>query len=148
LQGFGNVSQYAAIGFVEMLGGKVACVSCWDRHDKSYTYSHKDGCRSALPADPSPTSTARSTRKGRKGRLSRRWRRLDHQGCADVLIPAAIEGQVNAETVKKIHSRVKIVAEGANGPTTPEADEYFKANKYLQYPRLPVQRRRRDHLLL
>src|SRR5512137_761060 len=44
LEGFGNVAQYAAIGFVEQLGGKVACVSCWDRHDKkSYTYSHKNG---------------------------------------------------------------------------------------------------------
>ena len=44
LQGFGNVSQYAAIAFVEMLGGTVACVSCWDRHDKkSYTYSKEGG---------------------------------------------------------------------------------------------------------
>src|SRR6266542_2498258 len=44
IEGFGNVAQYASIGFVEMLGGKVACVSCWDRNDKkSYTYSHKDG---------------------------------------------------------------------------------------------------------
>jgi len=30
LQGFGNVAQYAAIAFIEMLGGKIACVSCWD----------------------------------------------------------------------------------------------------------------------
>src|SRR5512136_1603022 len=41
IQGFGNVSQYAAIGFIDFLGGKVACVSCWDRNDKcSYTFSH------------------------------------------------------------------------------------------------------------
>jgi len=39
-----------------------------------------------------------------------------------VLIPAALEGQVNAETVKLIDPRVKILAEAANGPTTPEAD--------------------------
>ena len=44
IQGFGNVAQYASIGFVEILGGKVACVSCWDRNNKkAYTYSHKDG---------------------------------------------------------------------------------------------------------
>src|SRR3990170_138123 len=44
IEGFGNVAQYAAIGFIEMLGGKVACVSCWDRIDKKpYTYSHKEG---------------------------------------------------------------------------------------------------------
>lgn len=43
-----------------------------------------------------------------------------------MLIPAALEGQINSESVKKISKRVKIVAEGANGPTTPQADEYFK----------------------
>ena len=37
-----------------------------------------------------------------------------------------MEGQINSESVKKISSRVRIVAEGANGPTTLEADEYFK----------------------
>jgi glutamate dehydrogenase len=40
----------------------------------------------------------------------------------DILIPAALEGQINAETVQMISRQVKIVAEGANGPTTPEAD--------------------------
>jgi glutamate dehydrogenase len=45
---------------------------------------------------------------------------------ADVLIPAAIEGQINAETVQMVSKKVRIVAEGANGPTTPEADEVFK----------------------
>ena len=44
IQGFGNVSQYAAIGFIEMLGGKVVCVSYWDREDRtSYTVSHPEG---------------------------------------------------------------------------------------------------------
>ena len=44
IQGFGNVAQYAAIGFIEQLGGKVMCVSCYDRNDKtSYTYSKPDG---------------------------------------------------------------------------------------------------------
>src|SRR5512139_1969306 len=44
VQGFGNVSQYAAIGFTELLGGKVVCVSYWDRADrKPYTVSKDDG---------------------------------------------------------------------------------------------------------
>jgi glutamate dehydrogenase len=34
IQGFGNVSQYAAIGFKEILKGKVVCVSFYDRDDK------------------------------------------------------------------------------------------------------------------
>jgi glutamate dehydrogenase (NAD(P)+) len=52
----------------------------------------------------------------------------------DVLIPAALEGQVNAETVQKVSERVKIVAEGANGPTTPEADEVFKKRGVFVIP--------------
>jgi len=38
-----------------------------------------------------------------------------------------MENQVTAENVEKIHKRVKLVAEGANGPTTPEADRVIKA---------------------
>ncbi len=40
----------------------------------------------------------------------------------DILIPAAIENQVTADTVSRISKTVKVMAEGANGPTTPEAD--------------------------
>ncbi len=75
-----------AIGFVEMLGGKVACVSCWDRNDKkSYTYSHKEGVdgRFLLSiADQYGTID----RKGRRSWLcGRRWHAMDHEGsgCAD-----------------------------------------------------------------
>ena len=40
----------------------------------------------------------------------------------DILIPAALENQINGANVSKISSHVKVIAEGANGPTTPEAD--------------------------
>ena len=53
---------------------------------------------------------------------------------ADVLIPAAIEGHVNNETVRKVSKRVRLVAEGANGPTTPDADEVFKKNNVFMIP--------------
>ena len=135
IQGFGNVSQYAAIGFREMLKGKVACVSCWDREDRvSYTFSHKDGI------DPrflmTITDQYGSIDKGKARDAGyviedgNAWITKD----ADVLIPAALEGQVNAETVGKISKQVKIVAEGANGPTTPEADEVFKKNNVYMIP--------------
>ena len=39
----------------------------------------------------------------------------------DVLIPAALERQITMENVKDI--KAKLIIEGANGPTTPEADE-------------------------
>jgi glutamate dehydrogenase len=51
-----------------------------------------------------------------------------------VLMPAALEGQINAETVKKVSDRGAMVAEGANGPTTPEADEVFKRNGVFVIP--------------
>ena len=48
----------------------------------------------------------------------------------DVLIPAAIENQITEENAEKIDC--KIVLEGANGPTTPEADKVlFKKEIYV-----------------
>ncbi len=52
----------------------------------------------------------------------------------DVLMPGALEGQVNAETIQTISDRVKIVAEGANGPTTPEADAVLKERGIFNIP--------------
>ncbi len=135
IQGFGNVAQYAAIGFVEMLGGKVACVSCWDRHEKkSFTYSRKDGIdpRFLLTiVDEYGTIDKKAAEKaGYVVEDGDAWITKD----ADVLIPAALEGQVNADTVKKISSRITIVAEGANGGVTPDADEFFKSHKIFDIP--------------
>jgi glutamate dehydrogenase (NAD(P)+) len=135
LQGFGNVSQYAAIGFKEILGGKVACVSCWDRADKtSYTFSHPNGVDPHFLQSITDQYGSINKDKARNaGYLIEggdEWITKD----VDVLIPGALEGQINAETVKKVSSRVRIVAEGANGPTTPEADAVFKANNIFVIP--------------
>ena len=135
IEGFGNVAQYASIGFIELLGGKVACVSCWDHDDKkAYTYTHKNGVdpRFLLTiVDEYGTINKKSAEKaGYIIEDGDAWITKE----ADVLIPAAIEGHVNVESVKKISSRVRIVAEGANGPVPPAADEYFKANKIFDIP--------------
>ncbi len=135
LQGFGNVSQYAAIGFREILGGKVACVSCWDHDDKvSYTYAHPQGIDARfLQTITDQYGTIDKNKARAAGYIVEdgdAWICKD----VDVLIPAALEGQVNAESVKKVSGRVRLVAEGANGPTTPEADEVFRRNNTFIIP--------------
>jgi len=135
LQGFGNVSQYAAIGFVEILGGKVACVSCWDHEDrKAYTYSHPDGVNPRfVQSITDQYGTIDKSKAHAAGYIQEdgdAWITKE----ADVLIPGALEGQINAESVARMHSRIRIVAEGANGPTTPEADQFLKDNHIFNIP--------------
>ena len=50
----------------------------------------------------------------------------------DVLVPAAMENQITGANAARIKARM--VAEGANGPTTPEADEMLMANNVLVIP--------------
>jgi len=46
---------------------------------------------------------------------------------ADIAIPAALGGEITAEVADRM--RVKVVAEAANGPTTPDGDEILRARK-------------------
>lgn len=50
----------------------------------------------------------------------------------DILVPAALENQITAENAAAI--RAQVIVEGANGPTTPEADTILLANKVLVVP--------------
>ena len=54
----------------------------------------------------------------------------------DILIPAALENQINADNVDDIPARVKIIAEGANGPTSPEADDVLNERGVFVIPDL------------
>ncbi len=135
LQGFGNVAQYSAIAFKEMLGGEVVSVSYWDRDDrKSYTVSkEKDFDPLFLKSITDQYGSVNKQKAKDAGygiEDAGAWISKD----VDVLIPAALEGQINIETVQSISSRVKIIAEGANGPTTPEADEVIKAKGIFMIP--------------
>ena len=50
----------------------------------------------------------------------------------DILIPAALENQIRADNAPRIQA--KIVLEGANGPTTPEAEEILNARGVMVVP--------------
>lgn len=135
IQGFGNVAQYAAIGFSDFLGGKVVCVSSWDRDDRTaYSFFREDGI------DPlflqSITDVYGSIDKDQA--QSAGYQVLDGDEWltreVDILLPAALEGQITGDNIDQISDRVKVIAEGANGPTTPEADEIIQANDIFVIP--------------
>jgi len=52
----------------------------------------------------------------------------------DVLIPAALEGQITGDNVSRISPHVKIIAEGANGPTTSKADPILTERGIIVIP--------------
>jgi glutamate dehydrogenase (NAD(P)+) len=56
---------------------------------------------------------------------------LLEQEC-DVLVPAALEKVLTVENASRI--KAKLIVEGANGPTTPEADHIFKQNGIVVIP--------------
>jgi len=127
VQGFGNVAQYAAIGYTHMIGGRVVCVSYWDRNDRrAYTVSKDAGIDPIFVQSITDQYGAIDKQKAQSAGYvfenADAWIAKD----VDVLIPAALEGQINAETVQAIQPGVKLIAEGANGPTTPEADAVLR----------------------
>ena len=134
VQGFGNVAQYA-IELYTKLGGTVIAVSCWDQKDQtSYTYKKSDGID--LQALLEITDRFGGIDKAKANDLG--YEILDGgewiEQEVDILIPAAIENQLTGETIRKISKKVKIIAEGANGPTTPEADEVIKERNIYIIP--------------
>jgi glutamate dehydrogenase len=122
VQGFGNVAQYA-IELYTQLGGTVACVSSWNQSDQvSYAFRRKDGVDlSELQGITDRFGGIDKTRArdlGYEVLPGETWLEQD----VDILIPAALENQINADTVGRIQPGVRVIAEGANGPTSPEAD--------------------------
>ena len=122
VQGFGNVAQYAIDKFTQ-LGGKVICVSSWDQNDQtSYAFRKKDG----VNLDELKGITDRFGGIDKEKAMALGYEVLPGDAWieqeVDVLLPCALENQITAENVDKIKSSVKLIAEGANGPTTPEAD--------------------------
>ncbi len=110
VQGFGNVG-YWATALLQELGCKTVAVS--DSKGAVYSEGGMDVAR--LQAHKSESSTV----EGFPGSDKVSDTDLLEIPC-DILIPAALEQQITERNAPRINA--KIVAEGANGPTTPEAD--------------------------
>lgn len=121
VQGFGNVGSIAAELFAEA-GAKIVAVQ-----DHSGSIFNGDGLDvSAL--------IAASRRQGVAGFSNAET--LDNESFwdveCDILIPAALEGQLTSERARRITA--KLVLEGANGPTLPEADDILAERGVLVVP--------------
>jgi len=134
IQGFGNVGRHAADLYTKY-GGKIICISCWDQADqKSYSYVKKDGIN--VKEILEITDKFGSIDKNKAKELNYEvlegdaWIEQD----VSILIPAALENQVNDVTARKISNKVKIIAEAANGPTTPDADKIIQEKGIFVIP--------------
>jgi glutamate dehydrogenase len=133
-QGFGNVSQFA-MELYQQMGGTVTCVSSWNQEDQtSYAFRKKDGID--LAELSSVTGSLGNIDKSKAQDLGYEllpgdsWIEQD----VDILMPAALENQINIDNVSKISKSVKIIAEGANGPTTNEADKIIAERDIFVIP--------------
>ncbi len=113
VQGFGNVGSVSA-DLLSRLGAKIVAVTDW-----------KGGVYNAAGLDIANMldyAKQRKTIDGFPGGES-----LDNEQLfeldVDVLVPAALENQITMENAPGIRARV--VAEGANGPTTPDAHRHL-----------------------
>jgi len=134
VQGFGNVAQYA-IELLQQLGSVVISVSCWDQKDQcACTYRRKEGIQlEELRNITDPfggIDGSRAVSLGYERLPGDAW--LEQE--VDILIPAALENEIHGENVARISPRVKLIAEGANGPTTPEADKVLADRNIFVVP--------------
>lgn len=126
VQGFGNVAQYA-IRLYNMLGGTVVGTSCWDQNDQvSYYFYKPEGLKVdelvGITDHFGGIDKKQAKALGYQILVGEKW--IDQE--VDVLIPAALENQITKDNVHKIANSVRVIVEGANGPTTPEADMVLK----------------------
>jgi len=122
IQGFGNVGYNAAVAANEE-GCKVIAVSdstgaiyCQDGLNPPDVLVHKEQTKSV------------QNYRGCKNITNEELLELQ----CDVLIPAALENQITCKNADKI--RAKMVAEAANGPTTPEADKVLYEKEICLIP--------------
>src|SRR5690554_5085500 len=127
LQGFGNVAEYAARLYTK-LGGKIIAISCWDNNDKkAYTFRKLDGLdiekMASIKDSFGSIDKEKAVEFGCEILAGEDWIAQD----VDILLPCALENQITPVTFARVSDKVKVLCEGANGPTTPDCDELIKA---------------------
>jgi glutamate dehydrogenase (NAD(P)+) len=118
LQGFGNVGSHGAL-ILQRMGARLLAVN-----DADGTIFNGDGIDvPALVAYVNDPKNLRRSVLGFPG--AQKIEKKDFwEVPADILFPAALGGEITAEVAERL--KVKLVAEGANGPTTPEADRVLQ----------------------
>jgi glutamate dehydrogenase/leucine dehydrogenase len=122
VQGFGNAGQFASQLVAEQ-GAKVVAAS----DSKGGVYNKAGMDIAALRKHKEKTGSV----VGFSGARSISNEELLETDCT-ILIPAALENQITGKNAGKV--KAKLVAEAANGPTTPEADDILYKNKILTIP--------------
>ncbi len=122
VQGFGNVGGAAAELFAQA-GAKIVAAQ-----DHTGTIVNADGFDLA---ELMPHVKATGGVGGFKGADAIDGESFWDVPC-DILIPAALEGQIGAERARRVTAR--LVLEGANGPTVPEADDILAERGILVVP--------------
>ena len=122
IQGYGNVGYYAAKLIAEY-GSKIVAVS----DSRGAIYDPKGFDPEKVREHKSKTGSVAGF-PGTQKITNEELLELD----VDILIPAALENVILAENAPRI--KAKIIGEGANGPTTPEADEILYKNGVFVVP--------------
>lgn len=123
VQGFGNVGSHAARLLAEQ-GVKIVGIG-----DHSAAYYNEKGIDIAAAIEHS--SKNNRNLKGFTGATEIKGSELLISKC-DVLVPGALQNVITEENAGKIQA--KLIVEGANGPTTPEADPILNEKKIICVP--------------
>ena len=113
IQGFGNVGGHAAL-FLSQMGAKIVATS-----DISGALVDPNGLDVPGLIDCVEKHACIIKHPGKQ--IDREELLLQD---VDILIPSALENQIHLKNANKI--KAKVIIEGANGPTTPEADEILE----------------------
>ena len=122
VQGFGNVGSISA-ELLAILGAKIVAISDW----KGGVHNEK-GLDLARLAEHVRAHKSVDGFAGGERITNEQLFALD----VDVLIPAALENQITMDNAPGIQA--KVVVEGANGPTTPEAHRHLHERGVLRVP--------------